>query len=141
MPTKGKTEENSNIKKTTGRGGARPGAGKPPFQPTDKERQQVESMSGFGVPYEQIAALIRHGIDDETLVKHFKKELTLGKAKANQQIGQTLFQKAQGGDTTAAIFWAKTQMRWAEHKEVTPPSVEIDGLINALATIAGRLPV
>lgn len=37
-----------------------------------------------------------------------------GKAKANGQIGKTLFQKAMGGDTTAMIWWSKTQMRWKE---------------------------
>jgi hypothetical protein len=41
-----------------------------------------------------------------------------GKAKANSKIGQTLFQKATGGDTTAMIWWSKTQMGWKETKEV-----------------------
>jgi len=40
--------------------------------------------------------------------------LDLGKAKANGQIAKTLFGKATGGDTTALIWWTKTQMRWAE---------------------------
>ena len=34
--------------------------------------------------------------------------------KANAQVGKTLFQKVMAGDTTAAIWWSKTQMRWAE---------------------------
>jgi hypothetical protein len=37
-----------------------------------------------------------------------------GKAKANAQVGKGIFQKAMGGDTTAMIWWSKTQMRWAE---------------------------
>jgi hypothetical protein len=89
-------------------------AGRPQFKPTETERNQVEAMSGYGVPIEQIAALIRDGIDAETLRKHFKRELTTGKAKANAKIGQTLFQKATSGDTTAAIWWSKTQMGWRE---------------------------
>ena len=88
--------------------------GRPPFEPTDAERKQVESMSGFGVPISQISSLIRDGIDDDTLKKHFKSELINGKAKANSQIGQTLFQKAKGGDTSAMIWWSKTQMGWKE---------------------------
>lgn len=83
--------------------------------PTDEERKLVESMSGYGVPYPNISALIRDGIDHDTLTKHFKKELAQGKAKANSKIGQTLFQKATGGDTTAMIWWSKTQMGWKEN--------------------------
>jgi hypothetical protein len=57
---------------------------------------------------------VRDGIHVDTLRSHFGNELISGKAKANGQIGQTLFQKAMGGDTTAMIWWSKTQMRWAE---------------------------
>jgi hypothetical protein len=106
--------EKSAIKKTNGHGGARPGAGQPSFKPTDAERKQVEAMSGYGLPIEQIAILIRDGIDADTLRKHFAQELISGKAKANGQVGKTLFQKAIGGDTTAMIWWSKTQMRWKE---------------------------
>ena len=92
----------------------RPVMGRPPIQPTDDDRKLVQSMSGYGVPFEQIAALVCGGIDNDTLKKYFKKELIDGKAKANAKVGQTLFQKAVGGDTTAAIWWSKTQMRWKE---------------------------
>jgi len=84
------------------------------LEPTDADRKQVEALSGYGVPIEQIAALVCGGIDADTLTKHFRTELNLGKAKANSKVGQTLFQKAVGGDTTAAIWWSKTQMRWKE---------------------------
>lgn len=95
-------------------GGAREGAGRKPFLPTDAERKQVEAMSGYGVPFEQIAALVRDGIDIDTLRKYFSPELINGKAKANAQVGKGIFQKAMAGDTTAQIWWSKTQMRWAE---------------------------
>jgi hypothetical protein len=95
-------------------GGAREGAGRPSFVPTDSERKQVEALSGYGLPIEQIAVLVRDGIDTDTLRKHFAQELISGKAKANGQVGKTLFQKVMAGDTTAAIWWSKTQMRWKE---------------------------
>jgi hypothetical protein len=114
MATRKSKLETSEAKKTNGHGGARPGAGQPPFKPTDAERKQVEALSGYGLPIEQIAVLIRNGIDADTLRKHFSEELISGKAKANGQIGKTLFQKAMGGDTTAMIWWSKTQMRWKE---------------------------
>ena len=106
--------EKSVLKKAGPNGGARPGAGRPAFEPTDAERKQVEALSGYGLPIEQIAVLIREGIDTDTLRKHFAIELQSGKAKANAQVGKTLFQKVMAGDTTAAIWWSKTQMRWAE---------------------------
>jgi hypothetical protein len=121
MATKKPTRETSELKKTNGHGGARPGAGQPPFKPTDAERKQVEALSGYGLPFEQIAVLVRDGIDADTLRKHFAQELMSGKAKANGQVGKTLFQKAMAGDTAAAIWWSKTQMRWKEvqHHEHT----------------------
>jgi len=95
-------------------GGARAGSGRKPFLPTDAERKQVEAMSGYGVPFEQIAALVRDGIDIDTLRKYFNLELMNGKAKANAKVGQGIFQKAMAGDITAQIWWSKTQMRWSE---------------------------
>ena len=95
-------------------GGARENAGRPAFEPTAAERKQVEALSGYGLPIEQIAVLVRDGIHVDTLRSHFATELVSGKAKANGQVGKTLFQKVMAGDTTAAIWWSKTQMRWAE---------------------------
>jgi hypothetical protein len=95
-------------------GGARKGAGRPAFVPNDGERKQVESMSGYGVPQHQIAATVRDGIGIDTLREHFAHELVAGKAKASAQVGQTLFQKAIQGDTSAMIWWSKAQMRWHE---------------------------
>ncbi len=114
MATKKPKTEKSVVKKAGPNGGAREGAGRKPFEPTDAERKQVEAMSGYGLPIEQIAILVRGGIDTDTLRKHFATELTAGKAKANSGVGRTLFQKAMGGDTAAMIWWSKTQMRWAE---------------------------
>ena len=95
-------------------GGVQPGAGRPAFEPTDAERKQVEALSGYGLPIEQIGALVRDGIHIDTLRAHFSTELVSGKSKANAQVGKTLFQKVMAGDTTAAIWWSKSQMRWAE---------------------------
>jgi hypothetical protein len=102
------------LKKRGPNGGAREGAGRPAFEPTAAERKQVEALSGYGLPIDQIAVLVRDGIHVDTLRAHFANELVSGKAKANGQVGKTLFQKVMAGDTTAAIWWSKTQMRWAE---------------------------
>lgn len=94
------------------------GVGRKPFEPTQQERRMVEELSGYGLPQEQIAALVRDGIDDETLRKHFKDEILTGRANANAQVGKTLFQKAVGGDTASMIWWSKAQMRWRETQVV-----------------------
>jgi hypothetical protein len=114
METKKKTTEKSVLEKKKQNGGAREGAGRPAFEPTNAEKKQVEALSGYGIPIEQIAVLVRDGIDADTLRKYFITELQSGKAKANAQVGKTLFNKVLAGDTTAAIWWSKTQMRWAE---------------------------
>lgn len=95
-------------------GGARENSGREPFVPTDDERANVELLSGYGLPFEQICAVIRTGISMATLRRHFAEELVKGKAKANAQVGRGLFQKAMAGDTTAMIWWTKSQMKWSE---------------------------
>jgi hypothetical protein len=40
------------------------------IEPTDEQRRTVKTMSGFGVPHDNIATHI--GIDPKTLRKHFR---------------------------------------------------------------------
>ena len=68
-------------------------------------------LAGIGLPQEQIASLLKTSV--ESLVKNCSKELDDGVAKANGKVAQFLFQQAQK-NLTAAIFWAKTRMRWRE---------------------------
>ena len=114
-------------------GGVREGAGKPGMVPTDEEREMVEKLSGFGLQQESIAAMVRDGIHVDTLRTHFKRELELGRAKANGKIGKTLFDKAMAGDTGSLIWWTKTQMRWAETQkhEIVHTGISITGALEA----------
>lgn len=148
--------EKPNSKNVDGRinnGGAREGAGRPAFVPTDAELKQAEALAGYGVPQEQIAQLIRDGIHIDTLRAHFVDAMQKGKAKANSRVGKTLFEKAIGGDTTAMIWWSKTQMRWAETQkhEITgaeggalevKTTLDVSGLSTAalaeIAALAGK---
>jgi hypothetical protein len=111
-------DEKPSVKKAGQVGGAREGAGRPAFVPTDAERKQVEALSGYGLTVEMIRHLVRGRIALETLLTHFRAELDAGKAKANAQVGKRLFQKVMAGDTTAMIWWTKTQMRWSETQKV-----------------------
>ena len=88
------------------------------FCPDDEQRRTVEAMISYGIPQVDIARVI--GIDPDTLRKHFREEIDTGVARANTRVAAFLFEQATGqrGDgsaaVTAAIFWAKTRMRWKE---------------------------
>lgn len=95
------------------------GKGQPPKLYDEAQAQQVHAMSQYGVPQEDIAATI--GMSVPTMLKLYDSEHRKGKALANAVVGKRLFEKCKDGDTTALIFWAKTQMHWREtqHVEVT----------------------
>jgi len=119
-------------------GGAREGAGRMPFEPTEKDREMVEKLANWGVAEHHIAPLIGDGISVMTLRKYCMTELERGRAKASAGIGQTLFQKAMAGDVASLIWWTKTQMRWTE----APRQIELSGNISitdALAQAQARL--
>ena len=80
--------------------------------PTDESKKLVRSLSAVGIKYVDIASKLE--ISDDTLVKHYKKDLEDGRTDANASIGQTLFQQAKNGNTAAAIFWLKTRANWKE---------------------------
>ena len=61
-------------------------------------------------------------IDEKTLRKYYRDELDLAKAKANATIGGALFNKAKTGDTSAMIFWMKTQAGWREKADINHTS-------------------
>tara|TARA_R110002094_G_scaffold18792_1_gene30368 strand:+ start:806 stop:1147 length:342 start_codon:yes stop_codon:yes gene_type:complete len=93
-------------------------AGQPAFKPTAAERKLVEQMTACGIPQDSLCLVVRDGIDEKTLRKHFRRELDTSATKANAKVAQTLFGKAMGGDTTALIWWTKTRMKWSERQEV-----------------------
>jgi len=114
------------------RGGAREGAGKPSHEPTKQSRELVQLHTIVGTQQSVVSKII--GITEKTLRKHYREELDLSKAKANATIGGALFNKAKAGDTTAIIFWLKTQAGFREihgvdHRSsdgsMTPSRIEI----------------
>jgi hypothetical protein len=125
--------------------------GAPAFQPTDKQRGQVEAMARYGIPQEEAARVI--GISKTTLRKHFEEELAVGLTKANVQVGEFIFSTIIGATipgrepvtdgrarVAAAIFWAKTKMGWKEtsvheHTGKDGDSIKID----ARATLADAI--
>lgn len=80
--------------------------------PTDEARKLVKSLAAVGIKHVDIASKL--DITHETLNKYYKTELDDGRIDANAAIGQTLFQQAKNGNTSAAIFWLKTRAGWKE---------------------------
>lgn len=76
-------------------------------------------MVACGVKHDDIAACLgTRGIDDNTLRKHFRRELDIGVAKVNALCGQGLVRLMQEGNLGALCFWAKTRMGWRETQKI-----------------------
>lgn len=86
--------------------------GRPPYEPSEKDRHQVEAWAAVGTPQEDIAKLL--DIDPKTLRKHYRRELDTGSIRANAIIGGKLFNKAKAGDNACMIFWMKSRAGWSE---------------------------
>ena len=70
----------------------------------------VESLSGFGIPQDEIAKLI--GIDPKTLRLHYAEQIELGGIKATAKVAQNLFTmacKPNREGLQAAIFWLRVR--------------------------------
>jgi hypothetical protein len=85
---------------------------RPSYSPDPPIKGQVEAMAAYGIPEDDIAAVLK--VDAKTLRKHFRDELDLGHTKANAQVAGFLFNSAKTGNVTAQIFWLKTRARWRE---------------------------
>ena len=83
-----------------------------PHEPTEDSKTMARTLSGLGVPQDDIATLL--GVSKPTLHKHYRKELDKGMAEANAKVAQSLFKQATGGNTGAAIFWMKARANWSE---------------------------
>jgi len=81
-------------------------------EPTDHKRAAVKLHATVGTPQEVIADIL--SIDAKTLRKHYREELDQSTAKANANMGGSLYAKGMGGDVTAMIFWMKTRGGWSE---------------------------
>lgn len=100
--------------------------GRPAYEPTPKDREQVKTMSGLGIRTNEIAAVL--GISEPTLRKYFASELDMGHVKANAAVAQSLYRMATDKlkpSAAAAIFWLKTRAGWKEGEGgpyVVPPA-------------------
>jgi hypothetical protein len=75
----------------------------PAHKPTVEYRKMVEAMSAYGIPQDDISAVV--GIDRNTLAKHYRQELDQASAKANAKVAERLYSRAIDGDVKAMMFW------------------------------------
>ena len=119
----------------------RSGPGRPEFVPTPADRALVLALSGYGIPHDDIAALVKNpdsgeGISPMTLRKCFQRELTDGVATANSKVVGALFKNATtatpahpGGIPVSQIFWLKCRAGWQKPEpEAPPPAKDPDAL-------------
>ncbi len=103
----------------------RPKPGRPSHVPADDTRNLVESLSGFGIPQDEIARLV--GIDPKTLRFHYADQIELGGIKATAKVAQNLFTmacKPTREGLSAAIFWLKVRAGWSEYAPSRPKAEE-----------------
>ena len=108
--------------------------GRPPFKPTDEQREQVITLSSNGLPHIQISRII--GCAPKTLRKHFREELNIGKIQANAKVAGALYQSALNGNVKAQTFWLKTVSGWQEKGEVEIVSESELGTIKRASEVA-----
>ena len=109
--------------------------GRPPFKPTDEQREQVITMSSNGLPHIQIAPLIGCS-SPKTLRKHFRDELDIGKIQANAKVAGALYQSALDGNVKAQTFWLKAVGGWQETGNVEIVSEDKLGAIKRASEVA-----
>ena len=111
-------------------------AHRPPHAPTPEQRQIVELAAVVGIPHHDIGPLV--GVSIKTLLKHYRKELALGKTRANVKVGGSLYNAAIKGNVAAMIFWMKAQAGWREvqHHEHAGPGGKPIALAAASASIS-----
>jgi transcription initiation factor TFIIIB Brf1 subunit/transcription initiation factor TFIIB len=110
-------------------------------QPTPKTRTEVMALTSFGVPQEEIAKFI--GVDSKTLRKHYREEMDTAETSANATVARFLYNVASGKAlkdgasysdcVRAAMFWAKTRMRWRETNHIDHSSS--DGTMQPLVIV------
>lgn len=94
-------------------------AGRPPYEPTDKDRRVVVSMVAAGIEQREIARAL--GITAPTLRRHFRTELDTGESLMLAEVTRSLFDMATGAkgppNVTAAIFIMKARGGWSDQGE------------------------
>jgi hypothetical protein len=98
----------------------RPKIGRPPFVPTDSQRQLVQVLVANGISQKVMAANIV--CDLKTLRRHFKEELKEGHDRVEAAMGAAIVRAGLAGNVFAAKYWLSThggvQWRVVEGRQI-----------------------
>lgn len=84
--------------------------GRPPWEPTAKDRENVKTLAGRGVPEKMIAAIV--GVDKLTLRKHCAQELVEGRSFAVTNVLGAVYKQALSGDFHHARLYLANTIGW-----------------------------
>jgi hypothetical protein len=107
--------------------------------PTQNARLRVSDLVMAGTPKYIIAEII--GIDDETLDKHYAKEIKTSKSLAIERIAKTVYQQAVDGDSKAQALYLKTQgasQGWVEKQIIETHSHDNQELKDKIAALEAQ---
>jgi hypothetical protein len=109
-------------------------------EPTAALRQRVCDLVMSGAPHHIICEIL--DLNDDTLRKHYSKELKTAKTVAIERIGKTVYQQALEGDGKAQALYLKTQGSshgWVERQVVeTVSSDETQALRDKVKELEGK---
>lgn len=109
-------------------------AGRPRFEPSDEQRQNVDVLTALGLPQDLICRIVRDArgkpITENTLRKYFRPEISAGVAKLKARMGLFLIATIEGRDVLPGmkriesdqarahllILFMKSRMGWVEKK-------------------------
>jgi hypothetical protein len=105
----------------------KPKGGRPPFQPSDRDRKQVAMLAAMGIPDYDICKVV--GVSAPTLRKYFADELEVGHIQATAKVAESLFKQATSTEkpsVAAAIFWLKCRAGWREDAGEVPKKERVE---------------
>lgn len=108
------------------------GGGRPRTELTPEQIREVETLAAvlnqqqiadyLGIPHRTFQAILER---DDDVSASYKR----GRARAIGSVSQSLLKSAREGNTTAQIFYLKTQAGWretaADHAELPPLTINV----------------
>lgn len=93
--------------------------GRPPYQPTEEDRQKVSMMAAFGLKRCDIYGILK--MCARTFREHHEEDYQLGLAKAISVVGAKLYKTAvadKPNSLAAQQFFLKTRGGWRENQSI-----------------------
>ena len=90
-----------------------------PHEPTDALRQRISDLAVAGIPLNLICEIVE--LDDDTVRKHYKRELTCAEPIAVERVAKTVVMQALNGNEKSQSLYMKTKgakFGWVEKQVI-----------------------